>query len=146
MLTTAIRPLTLTFRSTLEHAALQAIRESFRLADKDATGSLHCGEVASAMQALDRTEKAARSTAVVLAEVERAMKKHDTEGKKRLDFQGFLGMVCDSSSSSLRIPLHSAKLSPPSLRHSFLSAQKESLLFSHSCQPPPCCQITLRLA
>ena len=93
MLTDGVRPLTLGFRSTLEHQVLESMTEDFLEADQDGSGALDREEIAAVIQKMYRKEGVSRKSSTILQEVDRIMNSYDVDGSGVLEFGEFVAMT-----------------------------------------------------
>ena len=94
MLKTMGRPLTVRFRSTVEHAVLESLKTKFLDADVDESGALSKEELAEVIRQVHREEGVKRSLEVVEREVDEMMARFDESGSGQLEFLEFVCMTC----------------------------------------------------
>jgi len=88
------RPITVKFRSTLEHAMLDQLVERFLAADRDGSGALDREELTEVLTLMYRREKTFQRKQRTQEEVDQAMQVYDADQSGVLEFGEFVEMVC----------------------------------------------------
>jgi len=89
----AQRPLSIRFRSTVEHAVLEELVAQFLEADKDNSGALNLMELSTVLRNVHRMEGLLRNIKTIERECQKVMEEYDLNGDDMIDFNEFINMM-----------------------------------------------------